>query len=84
MDDIYQKNRRLFHTYTNTCRNRGQGNPEGDPGEDNQQAGGDIRLQDEVQNAPLQLEVEDQLWVVTFVRKGWKSVSVVVDDRKHG
>lgn len=59
----------LHHTYTNTCWNRRQGDPEGDPGEDDQQAGGDVGLQDKVQDAPLQLEVEDQPRVSSLEEK---------------
>lgn len=56
----------LVHTDANPCWNRGQRDPEGNPGEDNQQAGGDICLQDKVENAPLQLKVEDQLRIIAF------------------
>lgn len=74
----------LTHTYTNTCWNRGQGNPEGNPWEDNQQAGGDVSLEDEVQNAPLQLKVEDQLWVIAFEKRdtSLSMYSTVLDNRK--
>lgn len=56
-------------TDTDTSWNRGQRDPEGNPREDHQQAGGDIRLQDEVQDAPLQLKVEDQPRVLAFRRR---------------
>lgn len=64
-----KKNIAFLHTNTNTCWNRRQGDPEGNPGEDNQQTGGDVCLQDEVQDAPLQLKVEDQLWVIAFEKE---------------
>lgn len=51
-------------TDTDAGRDGGLGDPEGHPGEDDQQAGGDVGLQDEVEDAPLQLKVEDQLRVV--------------------
>lgn len=56
----------FVHTDADPCWNRGQRDPEGNPGEDNQQAGGDICLQDEVENAPLQLKMEDQLRIIAF------------------
>lgn len=56
----------FVHTDANPCWNRGQRDPEGNPGEDNQQAGGDICLQDKVENAPLQLKMEDQLRIIAF------------------
>lgn len=70
----------LPHTYTNTCWNRGQGDPEGHPREDNKQAGGDVSLQDEVQDTPLQLKVEDQFRVIAFEKN---SVSVLDSKKKH-
>ena len=39
--------------------------PEGDPGEDGNQDGRHVRLQDEVTNVPLQLEAEGQAGVGT-------------------
>ena len=44
--------------------NRGLADPEGHPGEDHQQGGGNVGLQDKVEAAPLQLQVEHQLGVV--------------------
>ena len=51
-------------TYADASRDGGLWDPEGDPGEYHQQAGGHVGLQDEVEDAPLQLEVEHQLGVV--------------------
>lgn len=56
-------------TYTDPGRNRRLADPEGDPGEDHQQAGRDIGFQDKVQDAPLQLKVEDQFGVVSWKEK---------------
>ena len=53
-------------TYANASRDWGLWDPEGDPREDHQQTGGHVSLQDEVEDAPLQLKVEHQLRVVTW------------------
>ena len=37
--------------------------PEGDPGEDGDQDGGHVGLQDEVSDVPLQLEAQGEAWV---------------------
>lgn len=76
--EVWFKAFKLRPTYTDTCWNRGQGDPEGHPGEDNEQAGGDVSLQDEVQDAPLQLKVEHQLRVIAF-----KKMCVSVLQRKN-
>lgn len=70
----------LIHTYTNTCWNRGQRNPKWNPWEDHQEARRDIRLQDEVQNAPLQLKVEDQLGVMAFERRVRREVGQCIEN----
>lgn len=57
-------------TYTDPRWDGGQGDPEGDPGEDDQQAGGDVGLQDEVQDAPLQLKVKHQFGVISCEERG--------------
>lgn len=53
-------------TDTDASWDGGQWDPEGNPGQDDQQAGGDVGLQDEVQDAPLQFKVEDKLWVIAL------------------
>ena len=39
--------------------------PEGDPGQDGDQDGGHVGLQDEVADVPLQLEAQRQAWIGT-------------------
>lgn len=52
-------------TYANACGDRRLADPEGDPGENHQQAGGHVCFQDEVQDAPLQLEMKDQPGIIS-------------------
>lgn len=58
-----------WFTDADPCGDGRLADPEGHPGQDHQQARGNIRLQDEVQDASLQLKVEDQLGVVACERE---------------
>lgn len=53
---------------TDACsrRDRRLADPKGDPGEDHQQNGGNIRLQDEEEHVPAQGEVQHQFGVLAW------------------
>lgn len=53
-------------TNAGPSRYRGLADPERDPGQNHQQNGGNIRLQDEEQDVSTQCKMQDQLGVMSY------------------